>query len=187
MFAPYGLRTDLAEEPAMTKDFQPYKSTDDLPAKVDLRKYMSKIEDQSQSNSCCANAVAGAYEYLNQKHAQATGDTPGDVSRLFIYYVGRKKDMEDEALIFRKKGVEKRAPKDEGMSLSAGIAAMQVSGACLETSWPYDLTKVNERPTEECFTEARKYRVTETKRVPVDVDAMRQCLRGWSQNIFSIS
>ena len=25
------------------------------------------MEDQSQSNSCCANAVAGAYEYINKR------------------------------------------------------------------------------------------------------------------------
>ena len=55
---------------------------------------MSPVEDQSQCNSCCANAVAGAFEYLNMRHCKENGDTPADISRLFIYYVGRKRDQE---------------------------------------------------------------------------------------------
>ncbi|MBK6978471.1 MAG: hypothetical protein IPH28_16345 [Cytophagaceae bacterium] len=35
-----------------------------LPAKVDLRPFMTKVEDQQRLSSCTANAVAGAYEYL---------------------------------------------------------------------------------------------------------------------------
>jgi hypothetical protein len=57
-------------------------------AKVDFRPYMSDVEDQSQSNSCAANAVAGAYEYL-AKRASLTRDGEemvGEISRLFIYY-----------------------------------------------------------------------------------------------------
>ncbi len=65
----------------------------ELPEKVDLRPYMTEVEDQSNSNSCCANAVAGAYEYLCKRKAMETGDSVGDISRLFIYYVGRKHDQ----------------------------------------------------------------------------------------------
>ena len=60
----------------------------DLPKRVDLRKWMTPVEAQGVSNSCCANAVAGAYEYLCTRHAEKTGDTVGDISRLFVYYVG---------------------------------------------------------------------------------------------------
>lgn len=184
-FAPFGIRDDFpAPDPPGTKDFTPYKK-DGLPEKVDLRKFMSPIEDQSQSNSCCANAVAGAYEYLNMKHAKETGDVPGDVSRLFIYYVGRKQDMHDEAGMFGKKAA-KVAPKDEGMSIGAAITAMQVSGACLASSWPYDLDKVNERPTDECFKEARKYRVVQSQKVPHDLDAMRECSAEGNPIIFGL-
>ena len=35
-------------------------------------------------------AVAGAYEYLCSRHAKENGlDQVGDISRLFVYYVGR--------------------------------------------------------------------------------------------------
>ena len=30
-----------------------------IPSRVDLRKWMSPVEHQEQTNSCCANAVAG--------------------------------------------------------------------------------------------------------------------------------
>ena len=91
---------------------------------------MTEVEDQSQSNSCCANAVAGAYEYLCKRKAMESGDTVGDISRLFIYYVGRKNDQvtwnEDPT----------KAPKDEGMTLTGAINALQAKGACLmEKVW----------------------------------------------------
>ena len=134
------MRTDLPEEPVVTEKFEP-NQTMDLPQKVDLRKYMTPVEDQSNSNSCCANAVAGAYEYMNRKHAEATGCEPGDVSRLFIYYVGRKKDMVDEAKLWGGTN-PKAARKDEGMGLGAAISAIQMTGACLANSWPCELDKL---------------------------------------------
>ena len=39
-----------------------------LPEKVDLRQFMTAVEDQKQLSSCTANAVAGAYEYLVKKY-----------------------------------------------------------------------------------------------------------------------
>lgn len=34
----------------------------ELPSKVDLREFMTRVEDQAECNSCTANAIAGAYE-----------------------------------------------------------------------------------------------------------------------------
>ncbi len=59
-----------------------------LPPKVDLRPYMTIVEDQGDTNSCTANAMAGAYEYL-AKRLLGQAD---DVSRLFIYYNARDLD-----------------------------------------------------------------------------------------------
>jgi len=83
----------------------------ELPDKVDLRPYMTDVEDQSNSNSCCANAVAGAYEYLCKRKAMESGDSVGDISRLFIYYVGRKHDQmkwgEDTSKVINSMGGER--------------------------------------------------------------------------------
>ena len=65
-------------------------------AKVHLRPYMSPVEDQRNSNSCAANAVAGSYEYLATRAAIRDGEDSsyvGNISRLFIYHVGRKRDQ----------------------------------------------------------------------------------------------
>ena len=32
-----------------------------------------EVEDQSQTNSCCANAVCGAYEYMGKRNAMEKG------------------------------------------------------------------------------------------------------------------
>ena len=129
-----------------------------LQAKVDLRPFMTEVEDQSQSNSCAANAVAGAYEYLAKRAALAAGEAEfGDISRLFIYYVGRKRDQvrwgEDSSL----------APKDQGMTLGSAIEAVQLRGACLANSWPFDLTRVNAKPTDHAIDEAMNYKVASAR------------------------
>mmetsp|Transcript_16122 Transcript_16122/g.20062 ORF Transcript_16122/g.20062 Transcript_16122/m.20062 type:complete len:405 (-) Transcript_16122:81-1295(-) len=172
-YANHGInsRTDDGEE-----DVGPNKCSDwstsiegDLPNKVDLRPYMTDVEDQANSNSCCANAVAGAYEYLCKRVAMETGDDIGDISRLFIYYVGRKMDQ----VIYSEGNVK---VKDEGMTLGGAISAMQTKGACLAESYPFELEVVNERPPEETFDEAMDYKVSEAMKVPVDVESMKQCL-----------
>lgn len=150
-------------------------------AKVDLRPYMSAVEDQSQSNSCAANAVAGAYEYLATRAALRDGEeTVGEISRLFIYFVGRKRDQMNWG---ENVGLK---PKDEGMSLGGGIEAVQTKGAALQSSWPFDLTKVNARPTEEAFDEAMRYKVGDAMVVPLDLDRMRQCLSDGYPIVFGL-
>ena len=78
-----------AARPEGARDYQSSTfGADRLPAKVDLRTLMSNVENQGQLNSCVANAVAGAYEYLAKRHL---GDDSYDVSRLFVYYNARAK------------------------------------------------------------------------------------------------
>ncbi len=137
----------------------------ELPEKVDLRPHMTAVEDQANSNSCCANAVVGAYEYLLNR---AAGDSR-DISRLFVYYVGRKRDQ----VIFEEGN---KRPKDEGMSIVGAIEAMQMKGACPAELHPFDLENVNAAPAPECFDAAMDCKVSDAKKVPVELDAMRGCL-----------
>ncbi|KAJ1470929.1 hypothetical protein T484DRAFT_1845942 [Baffinella frigidus] len=147
----------------------------DVPDRVDLRKYMTAVENQKQSNSCAANAVAGAYEYICKRHAMERevelesiremlekGDEPGDISRLFIYYVGRKKDQQSQGQanmdLYLKAKARISPPKDEGMSISGAISVLQLKGACLESSWPFDLETVNQKPSDECFDQAMDFK-----------------------------
>ncbi|CAJ1337231.1 unnamed protein product [Effrenium voratum] len=176
-FASFGMMPH-ATEPTKVAAFNPRKG--EAPEKVDLRPYMTTVEDQSQTNSCCANAVAGAYEYINKRHAMQTGEKTEDVSRLFIYFVGRKKDQqmfrEDTAI----------APKDEGMSLGGAISALQLKGACMESNWPFALDRVNEKPSDSCFSEAMRYKISESRKVPVDLETMRKCLAEGHPIVFGL-
>lgn len=52
-----------------------------LPARIDLRKTCSPVEDQKDLGSCTANALAGALEFLMKKDQAPFVD----MSRLFIY------------------------------------------------------------------------------------------------------
>ena len=47
--------------------------------KTRIHSLWDQVEDQSQTNSCCANAVCGAYEYMGKRDAMEKGwETNGD-------------------------------------------------------------------------------------------------------------
>jgi len=156
-------------EPEGVEEFVPKIAADGLPSKVDLRKWCTEVEDQKSSNSCCANAVAGAYEYLATKAAIQNGDDVGDISRLFIYFVGRKSDLQSQ-------GKGNLKVKDEGMSIQGAMNALKAKGACLEREWPFELSQVNETPHDQLYEAAMHYKISNGIRIPVDKDSMRQCL-----------
>ncbi|CAF1273540.1 unnamed protein product, partial [Didymodactylos carnosus] len=135
-------------------------SPDDLPPKADLRQEMTAIEDQSQIGSCSANALAGAYEYLIKKH---TGRDE-DVSRLFMYYNGRAQDNPSASI------------SDTGCSMTNAIEALDEHGACRESEWPYDITKVNQRPPSDAYEEAKHFTIDEALQIKIDLFEMKSCI-----------
>ena len=140
------------------KAYKSSRSTDALPSKVDLRPYMTPVENQGNSNSCTANAMAGAYEYLAKRVKGSTHD----VSRLFIYYNARDLDGASDS--------------DEGTYLRSCVKVLKKYGTCAETTWPFDLHRIFEPPHESAYTEATNFLIEDAYRVKVDLDAMRQCL-----------
>src|SRR5262245_15791820 len=147
-----------AARPDGAKDYEPGK-IESLPAKVDLRPQMTDVENQGQLNSCVANAVAGAYEYLAKRHL---GDASYDVSRLFVYYNARKRE-----------GAEQ---EDEGSMISDAVDSLKESGACSENTWPYDEQAVSEEPAPEAYDEASRFLVESSEMVPTDLDAWKHAL-----------
>lgn len=150
------------------KQFAASGSNPKLPPKVDLRQYLTEIEDQQNTNSCVANAVAGAYEYLVKKHEERDYD----VSRLFIYYNAR--DLG---------GIE----GDNGSMIADAIEGLRNHGACAEDSWPFAQGKVNKRPTDEAYEEAEQFVVEDMQLVPVNLTAWKNCLAEGYPIIFGIS
>jgi len=141
----------------------------ELPPKVDLRPYMTQVEDQSAVNSCSANAIAGAYEYLAKRALGASGD----VSRLFIYYNGR--------------AVLGDQNKDEGSSITACIRVLQEIGVCTEDTWPYDVAMVNAQPHDDAFEEALQFLIEEAEEVKVDLFSMKHCLAEGYPFVFGLA
>jgi len=138
-----------------------------LPPKVDLRPQLTAVENQGQTNSCAANATAGAYEYLVKRHF---GEEAYDVSRMFIYYNARKLEADEI--------------EDQGSALQDVIAGLQERGACSETTWPFEEERVNEEPSEEAYEEASQFLVEEAELVPVDLTAWKTAIAGGNPIIF---
>lgn len=160
---------DSAKKPPKSKDYSAARySETELPKRVDLRPYLTEVEDQSQTNSCVANAIAGAYEYLGMRIL----GTAGDVSRLFIYYNARLID-----------GIE----GDQGSSIATSIQVLQEMGTCPEDIWPYEITQVNSKPHDEAYTEATRFLIEEAEEIPLDLHAMRHCLAEGHPFVFSLT
>ncbi|CAF1251796.1 unnamed protein product [Adineta steineri] len=133
--------------------------SDQLPPKVDFRSEMTHVEDQSTTCCCTAIALAGAYEYLLKKRYGRNID----VSRLFIYYTGRAKKNEDII-------------KDTGCSMTHIIEALEESGTCLESLWPYDIPSVNKKPNDHAYEQAKNHKITDAFKLNFDLNEMKTCL-----------
>jgi C1A family cysteine protease len=140
----------------------------EMPEIVDLRTFMSPVENQRDSNSCTANAIAGAYEYLeNRIYGQVT-----DVSRLFIYYNAR--------------ALDDRTQHDEGTYLSHCVKVVRKYGACSEQTWPFELNQIKHEPPKQAYKEAKQFRIEDAAPVEVDLDAMRECLAAGYPFVFGL-
>lgn len=156
-------------------DAKEYKSTQlgsrSLPKKVDLRSYMTEIEAQEDTNSCVANAAAGAYEYLLKRHLE---DDYYDVSRLFIYYNARYLEEEEDDL------------EDEGCYVNLAIDGLREYGVCSEETWPFDEDNVNEEPSDEAYEEGESFLVEDVEFVPTELDKWKSCLAEGNPIIFGL-
>ncbi len=137
-----------------------------LPASVDLRAWMTPVEDQGALGSCTSNALAGALEYLVRRE---TGEHV-DVSRLFIYFNQR---LWDDAV-----------REDIGAAVSHGVRVLAQVGAPLEQLWPYDRRLFAVQPPEHVYREAARFRLKDWWSVPVERRAFESCLAGGFPIVF---
>ncbi|MCB1174774.1 MAG: hypothetical protein KDK39_14485 [Leptospiraceae bacterium] len=166
----YGYRQ--AKPAADLKRFSASKlGSKNLPNKVDLRRMLTPVEDQGATNSCTANAVAGAYEYLAKKHLQ--GDS-WDASRLFLYYNARSLDEDMESI------------EDEGSAICVAISSLQKYGICSEDTWPFQEDEVNEEPSADAYDEAARFLVEDFAIVPTKLQSWKECLAEGMPIIFGI-
>lgn len=133
----------------------------DLPPKVDLRKHFTAIEAQGETNSCTANAVAGAYEYIVKRHL---GEEAYDASRMFVYYNARALDPSYGPI------------EDQGSMIGIAVKGLKEYGVCSEETWPFDQANVNEKPSDPAYEEAAKFLIEDYAVVPTDLFAWKHCL-----------
>ncbi|BAZ42976.1 hypothetical protein NIES4101_89480 [Calothrix sp. NIES-4101] len=148
----------IGQKPANAKNHEIGRfSAKKLPPKVDLRKYMTEVEEQV-GNSCVANAFVGAYEYLAKRNL---GDS-ADVSRLFVYYNARAKQSD--------------IIEDRGTQMYCAIDALMEYGACAEEFWANDEELICEEPDAEAYEHAANFKITEAEFVETDLNLWRHTL-----------
>ncbi len=117
-------------------------STKVLRRKVDLREWDTIVESQGAIGSCVSNALTNAYELcVNKLYPKYFTH----LSRLFIYYNGRAEYGDIQ--------------KDDGLYLRDGLKSLAKFGVCSEELWPYDESKFDDQPSEECYKDAEKRKI----------------------------
>ncbi len=154
----YGWKPDLPD--LRDHIYKPAVIKPKLPSIVDMRSLCPPIYDQGNLGSCVANATAGAFEFERMRqHLSAW--IP---SRLFIYYNGRV--------------LEKTTSYDSGLYVRDGIKTIAQTGACIESVWPYDVTKFKLKPTQSCYDAAKLNEATTYQRITdyTTISTLKQCL-----------
>jgi len=142
---------------------------EELPPKIDLRPYMTRVEDQGQIGSCVANATAGAYEYLYKAYT----DEDIDVSRLFVYYNGRVLQGTDQI--------------DSGLACESAIKVVLDNGVCTEDTWRYSPDNVFREPSNNAYDEATAFRVESYMQVPWSLTTWKHVLAHGYPIIFGVN
>ncbi len=150
--------------------FTPNLRGGNLPPKVDLRRYMTTVEDQGQIGSCTANATAGAYEYLLNRNQ---GVSNYDVSRLFLYYNTR--------------AIRHQENQDAGGIICDVLETLNKDGICNEKTWPYVENRFRQKPNAQSYEEALKNKISKYACVPNDLDTWKSALAEGYPIIFGIT
>lgn len=135
-----------------------------LPNIVDLRPFLSPIEEQFTTGSCVGYALASILEYF---HLYTTGHVKA-FSRLFIYYNARM--LEDN--VSQRNATE----TDAGADIQFAIVSLMKYGCCEEKYWPFYEHLINIQPSYEAYKNGENYRLNEFNRLSNNINQLRECL-----------
>ncbi|WP_297426300.1 C1 family peptidase [Clostridium sp.] len=122
--------------------------TSQLPATVDLRKYLSPVVDQGDLGSCTANAIAsGLGEYLQKVSKKQF--TP--LSRLELYWWERF--------------LEGNVNQDSGAEIRDGMKIFNQLGISPEKDYPYDIAAFTNQPSPQAIIDASVFKISSYHRV----------------------
>lgn len=138
-----------------------------LPKAVDLRPWMSAVEDQGSLGSCTANAFAGNLEYIWARFKKDLFQA----SRLFIY--------------FNERVLLNTVNEDSGAILRDGIKSLVQHGVCSETTVPYVEGDFTVKPSDAAYAEGLPRRISKYLRV-TDLASVKQSLADGFPVVFGI-
>lgn len=131
-----------------------------LPPYGSLKDKVQEVYDQGNEGSCTANAFCGAYRILEC-------DKSFNPSRQYVYW--------NERMI--ENGFNPMKITDSGADVQDAVVWVSKYGVCSETSWPYDITKVDVEPPIACYIEAANHKLGELSTIVVgDNDSIKQSL-----------
>jgi C1A family cysteine protease len=135
--------SNLTLDPRDDRDYMyEWDETDRIPVRVDLRPFTGGVEDQLSVGSCTGNSVVSACECFLD-----SAKKPEDLSRLFNYWNSRQ----TLPLEYR--------TTDQGSTLREALRSAKNHGLPLESTWAYDESKKNDKPSDEAFTEALQRKI----------------------------
>jgi len=136
---------------------------------IDLRDNCPDIYNQGNLGSCTANGIAFAYQYVQIKQK-----IPNFVpSRLFIYYNERY--------------MEGTVNYDSGANIRDGIKSINKQGICDEKEWVYDISKFTDKPTNQCYIDAKKNLSVKYKQIPQNIEQFKLALTEGFPIVFGFS
>ena len=119
------------------------------------------VLNQGNLGSCTANAGAGNASFV--EHEENNTLPFKDFSRLFIYFNERVADGSP-------------VTEDAGSTGRTLMETLTDNGACLESTWAYDVDKFADKPTQAAYTEGEKYQGLAHRRIPMSETAIKQAL-----------
>jgi C1A family cysteine protease len=141
-----------------------------LPQKVDLRPQCPPVYDQEQLGSATANSIAVAIQFDRRKLDLEPDFVP---SRLFIYYNARL--------------IENTVNSDSGAMIRNAIKSVARQGVCRETAWPYDITRFDEKPDEDCYHDALRHKILQYRSLVQTGTQMKGCLASGYPFVFGFT
>ena len=150
----------------------PAELTETLPHRINLRQEFPPAYDQRSLQSCTANAIAAAMQFVRQKEGLEPAFEP---SRLFIYYNARS--------------LRGNVRCDNGSQIRDGIKTVAAKGVCPERCWPYHSSQFDVTPSPACYRAAAEHRAIRYQRIRREPDlvAMKACLASGYPFVFGMA